>query len=187
MNTVPDPEDARLALAARGGDQRAFTAIVARHKAALYRIALRITGDPDHALDVVQESFVAAFSALARYDPARSMRAWLTRITINKARDWQRRQAVRRFVGALVPFGAVDVEPVADQPGPDRIAEERDEIARTGSALARLPTRLREVLVLRTIEGLDQAETARALGISAKAVETRLYRARRRLIEFLAL
>ncbi len=182
MTVAPDPEDAALASAARAGDQRAYSAIVGRHKAALYRIALRITGDPDHALDVVQEAFVAAFNALARYDPARPMRAWLTRIVINKARDWQRRQTVRRFVGALNPF---DSDPASDAPGPAQIAEERDAVARTQRALAALPARLREVLVLRTIEGLDQAETAALLGITDKAVETRLYRARKRLSELL--
>lgn len=185
MSPAADPEDSRLASAARAGDQRAFSAIVARHKAALYRTSLRITGDPDHALDVVQESFVAAFGALARYNPQRPMRAWLTRIAINKARDWQRRQAVRRLVGALLPFDSGEADTATEAPGPDRIAEDRDQAALTARALQALPPRLREVIVLRAIEGYDQGETAQLLGISAKAVETRLYRARRRLTELL--
>ena len=63
---------------------------------------------------------------------------------------------------------------------------ERAELARVNTATMRLPTRLRETLILRTVEGLGQAETADVLGISEKAVETRLYRARSKLSELLA-
>ncbi|UZK70330.1 RNA polymerase sigma factor [Sphingomonas sp. S1-29] len=185
MSDTAGPSDAELAAAARAGDQRAFAAIVTRHKGALHRLVARIIGDREQALDVVQESFVSAFGALGRYDPARPMDAWLSRIAINKARDWQRRQAVRRFVGAVLPFAADRAEVATDQPGPDRIAEGRAAVAELERAIAALPHRLREVLVLRTIEGLDQAATAQLLGISAKAVETRLYRARARLAELL--
>ncbi|WP_033921667.1 RNA polymerase sigma factor [Sphingomonas sp. 37zxx] len=184
MSADDAPDDADLAAAARAGDQRAFAAIVSRHKASLHRLVARVIGDPEQAVDVVQESFVAAFGALGRYDPARPMRAWLGRIAINKARDWQRRQAVRRFVGAMLPFAdAPDV--ATEQPGPDRIAEDRQAVAQLERAIAALPPRLREVLVLRTIEGFDQAQTAELLGISIKAVETRLYRARSQLAEWI--
>jgi RNA polymerase sigma factor (sigma-70 family) len=175
---APDPEDARLVQAARAGDQRASAAIVNRHKAALHALVTRITGDGDAALDIVQEAYVAAFGALDRYDPARPLRAWLARIAINKARDWQRRRSVRRFLGGIWPGGH---DAASDTPGADRIVSGREEVARLQRALDSLPSRLREVIVLRTIEGLDQAETAALLGISAKAVETRLYRARRSL------
>ena len=185
MNGAEEPSDARLAAAAIAGDQRAFAAIVTRYKEMLYRLAVRITGDPDQSLDIVQETFISASGALSRYDPERPMRAWLARIAVNKARDWQRRQAVRRLVGAVLPLHLSQFEPATDSPGPDRIAEGRDQIARLERALRGLPPRLREILVLRTIEGMDQAETAALLGISPKAVETRLYRARRRLAELL--
>lgn len=60
---------------------------------------------------------------------------------------------------------------------------DRQELERVAAAIAALPGNLRETLVLRTIEGLSQAETAETLGVSEKAVETRLYRARQKLAE----
>jgi RNA polymerase sigma-70 factor (ECF subfamily) len=68
-----------------------------------------------------------------------------------------------------------------DAPLTDTIAADRAELAATARAIAALPASLKDVLILRTIEGLSQEETAKALGISAKAVETRLYRARQKL------
>ena len=62
-------------------------------------------------------------------------------------------------------------------------AADRQELDRVTGAISTLPMNLKEALVLRTIEGLSQAETAEVLGISQKAVETRLYRARLRLLE----
>ena len=97
-----DLPDASLALAARQGDQPAFAALMRRHKQWLYRFVRRYVGDRDDAYDVVQESFVSAWSALARYDPERPFEAWLRRIALNKCRDRARRGAVRRAALALL-------------------------------------------------------------------------------------
>ena len=70
-----------------------------------------------------------------------------------------------------------------DQVAVDDSAADRQELDRVTRAISTLPANLKEPLVLRTIEGLNQAETAEVLGISQKAVETRLYRARARLME----
>lgn len=119
-------------------------------------------------------------SSLRRFDMGRPMRAWLARIAINKARDWRRRRAVRRLIWAVLPIEhASDI--ADDQPAVDTLAADREELRQVGAAIATLPANLRETLVLRAIEGMSQAETAEALGISEKAVETRLYRARLRL------
>lgn len=173
--------DGELACFSRDGQQRAFAEIVRRHKEPMYRVAKSCMGDPDEALDVVQEAFVAAFRNLARYDPSRSFRAWLARITINKCRDWMRHRAVRK----LFTFPALTTEQadqVADPtPGTERAAADQEELARLERAIRELPRPLRDVLVLRVMDGLSQAETAEALEITEKAVETRLYRARGKL------
>jgi RNA polymerase sigma-70 factor (ECF subfamily) len=174
--------DAALARGALAGDAKAQRALVERHRDALYRLARTATGDPDEALDIVQEAFLAAFTALGRYDPARPLRGWLATITLNKARDWARRRKVRRLLGLALPANAASWIP-DDAPLPDEVAEQRDALAATARAIAALPASLKDVLLLRTLEGLSQAETARALGISEKAVETRLHRARQKLGE----
>jgi RNA polymerase sigma-70 factor (ECF subfamily) len=175
--------DGELAALSIAGWPAAFSEIMRRYREPVFRIARACIGEPVEALDLVQETFVAAHRALARYDGERSMRTWLSAIAVNKCRDHARKRAVRRFLSLAIPIGG-EAEAVADdQVAIDAAAADRDELGRVMRAIAALPTNLREALVLRTIEGLSQAETAEALAISEKAVETRVYRARARLAQ----
>lgn len=174
--------DAALVRGALAHDAQAARALVERHRDAIYRLARTASGDADEAFDITQDTFVAAFGALSRYDPARPFRGWIAAIALNKCRDRARRRAVRRFLGLPLPDNAADW--VADDaPSPETQAASRDELVVTARAIADLPSTLKDVLILRTVEGMSQQETAQALGISAKAVETRLYRARQKLSE----
>jgi RNA polymerase sigma-70 factor (ECF subfamily) len=180
LSALIDGELATLALAGR---QAAFAEIMHRYRAPVFRLARAFLGDADEALDVTQETFVAAHQALPRYDAARPMRAWLSTIVINKCRDHARKRAVRRLFSFASPIGG-EAEAIADDRVPlDDAAADRQELDRVTRAISTLPMNLKEPLVLRTIEGLSQAETAGVLGISEKAVETRLYRARAKLLE----
>jgi RNA polymerase sigma-70 factor (ECF subfamily) len=177
-----DRSDGELAALCLAGRQAAFAEIVRRHKEPLHRLVARIIGDDHEALDIVQEAFVSAHGALRSYDMARPMRAWLSRIAINKARDWRRRRAVRRLISVILPIDHT-TNAVDETPSVETRAADRQELESVAAAIAALPGNLRETLVLRTIEGLSQAETAETLGVSEKAVETRLYRARQKLVE----
>lgn len=177
---LADRTDGELVALVLGGRQAAFAEIVNRHKQPLHRMVARIIGDDDEALDVLQDVFVAAHGSLRRFDMARPMRAWLARIAINKSRDWRRRRAVRRLISVVLPLEQASIV-ADDQPPIDTLAADREELRLVSAAIANLPANLRETLVLRAIEGMSQIEAAEALGISEKAVETRLYRARRRL------
>jgi len=176
--------DGELAALAIGGRQAAYRALMDRHRAAAFRLARHHCGNDDAALDVTQQSFIAAFAALARYDGSRPFQHWLARIVINKAHDWARRRRVRQFFSFALPLeearGIAETGPDAEQQVSDR-----EELDRTMAALAKLPARLKEVLVLRTIEGMSQSEAAGVLGVSEKAIETRLYRARANLSKIL--
>lgn len=173
-------EDARLAALALAGRQTGYSGLMARHRDAVFRLARNHLGDEGEALDVTQESFVAAFAALHRYDPQRAFRAWLLRIALNKCRDWARRRAVRRFFTFALPLD--EVLDIADGGAdPETAMAAGEGAARLRAAIAALPLQLKEPLLLCAIEGLSQDEAARALGISRKAVETRLYRARQKL------
>ncbi|WP_419815882.1 RNA polymerase sigma factor [Glacieibacterium sp.] len=170
--------DGELATLALAGRDRAFAEIMQRHRGALYRIVVGNVGDPDEALDLVQESFLSAHRALSRYDETRSMRGWLATIAVNKCRDWGRRRAVRRVFAFARRIDDVAEQVPIDLPGQDVTTADRQDLAKVAHAVTELPEKLRETLVLRAIEGLSQAEVAAILGISDKAVETRLYRAR---------
>lgn len=182
MRDLAASPDGELAAMALGGCQAAYRVLMDRHRAAAFRLARHHCGNDDAALEVTQQSFIAAFAALSRFDPSRSFAHWLARIVINKSHDWARRRAVRRFLAFARPLE--DAQGVADpMPDAEALAADRQRLHQVMAAIAELAPRLKEVLVLRTIEGLHQAETASILGISEKAVETRLYRARAKLAE----
>ena len=180
MTAPSGDSDGALAARSIAGDNRAFAEIVGRHKQFLYRLIVRLVGDPDDALDLVQEAFVSAHGALRRYDPDRPIRTWLARIAVNKARDWQRKERVRAVLRSILPLGDV-ADVAAEQVSVEQAVSDRADLAEVCDRVAKMPAKLREVLVLRTIEGLPQTQVAELLGISEKAVETRLYRARRHL------
>ncbi|VXC61562.1 RNA polymerase sigma factor [Sphingomonas sp. AX6] len=180
MTAPSGDSDGALAARSIAGDDRAFAEIVRRHKQFLYGLTARLVGNPDDALDLVQEAFVSAHGALRRYDPDRPMRTWLARIAVNKARDWQRKERVRAVLRSILPLGDV-ADVAAEQVSVEQAVSDRADLAEVRDRIAKMPAKLREVLVLRTIEGLPQAQVAELLGISEKAVETRLYRARRHL------
>lgn len=176
--------DGELAALALAGRQAAYGELMRRHRESLFRLLRGLTGDGDAAVDLTQQSFIAAFAALSRYDAQRPFRAWIARIAVNKARDWARRRAVRRFFTLARPIeAALDIADPA-VPSDQQLADRR-ELERTMGAIAALPANLRDVLVLRTVEGMSEAETADTLGISPKSVETRLYRARNKLEKML--
>jgi RNA polymerase sigma-70 factor (ECF subfamily) len=177
-----EPSDASLAIAARAGDQAAFSAIMRRHKGWLYQFIRRYVADRDDAYDVLQESFVSAWGALARFDPERPFEAWLRRIALNKCRDRARRNMVRRTTLSLFGIGAAASEPAA---APDSAALADGALHRLEGAIATLPRPLKEALVLTALEGLSHKEAGETLGINAKAVETRVYRAKKRLAQIL--
>jgi RNA polymerase sigma-70 factor (ECF subfamily) len=172
--------DRELAALARTSRDDVFRELLARYKAPVFRLIRHHVGDADEAMDLSQEAFVAAFAAIDRYDGDRPFRIWISRIALNKCRDWARRRAVRSFFTRALPLD--DAHDVAiEAPAPDIEAGDRAELARVRKAISRLPHNLREVLVLRGVEELSQSETAELLKVSEKTVETRLYRARTKL------
>ncbi len=177
MNERAGDDDDALIAAALGGDDAAFTLLMGRHKGALYRFVRRYVGDADEAFDLVQETFVAGWSALDTFQEGRPFAVWLRRIALNKCRDWSRRRQVRRFFFTAAPLETADT--VAAPPTHDGPHQAR--LAALDAAIAALPSALKEPLLLTVFEDLSHAEAASFLGISAKAVETRVYRAKQRL------
>jgi len=182
VSATPQSQDHELVAPAVAGDERAFAWLMRRHKDALYRFIRRYTGDADEAYDLLQETFASAWRALGRYDPERSFPTWLRGIALNKCRDWSRRRAVRGWLTRSEPLdGPVGLSLPDDGLSPEAAAVERQRLARLDRALANLPRGLKEPLILTALEGLSQEEAGRILGLTAKAVEVRVYRARRAL------
>ncbi len=176
--------DGELAARVLAGDDRAFTLLMRRTKVALHTFARRYLGDDDLAYDVVQQAYVSAWKALARYDADRPFEAWMRTIVRNKCRDAQRKALVRRLIN-LSPVSPQGHERDAPAPAqnPEQSFVARDDLRRTSEALAALPDGLKTPLILTALEGWTMAEAAKHLGLTEKAVETRLYRARKALNE----
>jgi RNA polymerase sigma factor (sigma-70 family) len=172
--------DEALAAQAANGDEGAFTELVRRHKEPLYRLLRRYTDNSDDAYEAAHEAFIAAWVSIRRYDTERPFLAWLRTIAINKARDRGRRAAFRRLM-----FGARTIEESgalsqADAAIPaDELISQRQDGAALDRAVAHLPARLKEALLLTAFDGWSHQEAGQILGVSTKTIETRVYRARK--------
>src|SRR3546814_18984681 len=118
-----------------------------------------------------QEAFVAGFSALDRYDGDRSFRTWIARIALNKCRDWARRRKVRAFFSRALPLESAQ-HVASDGPTPDSEATEKRELARVRGAIDLLPQNLREVLLLRGVDDVRQAERSEARRVGKECGST---------------
>jgi len=161
-----------------GGDRRAFGEVVTRHGPFALRVAARLVADTHAAEDLVQEAMVRAWSQAANFDPRRARFAtWLYRIVVNLCIDYRRRARPEPLPDNFDP---VDTAPPADEVL--AAAQRRAAVTR---ALGELPVRQRAAMTLVYDEGLTGVEAAEVLGVSAKAVERLLARARGTLRDLL--
>lgn len=175
--------DEVIAACAKAGDRDAFDRLVRRHKDGLYRFIRRYIGQTDDAYDVLQNCFVSAWSGLPRYDAARPFLPWLRTIALNKCRDFGRRQKVRRLVlGAFARETDSEHSTEAQERSLDQETIEAGRLRALDRAIADLPPFYKEPLLLTTVSGLSHQETAEMLDTTPKAVEMRIYRARRKIL-----
>jgi RNA polymerase sigma-70 factor, ECF subfamily len=150
--------------------------LVDRHLGGLHAFAARMLGDPAEAEDVCQESFMKLWQQAARWEADRArVSTWLYQVALNACRDRLRRQR---------PQVADDPDLLqSPQPQPARQAEAEQRAGLLHAAIAELPPRQREALLLFHFEGHSQADTAAVLEVSEDALESLLARARRGLRE----
>lgn len=164
-------------------DSRAMERFLAEVERRALRIAVLSVGDRDEALDIVQD---AMFKLVRNYG-GRSSEEWrplFFRILANRITDQQRRQSVRQRVIAWFAPAADDddSDPIAELPdphpvAPDQVLGRADAMSALEAAIGRLPGRQRQAFLLRSLEGLDVAETAAAMGCSEGSVKTHYSRA----------
>lgn len=172
--------DLWLARAAAERDEGAFEQLVRRHTAALYHGALRTTGSPQLAEEVVQEAWLSAWLHVGGFRGQSAVRTWLVRIVTSKALN-----SLRRPQRTLALDAVPELLTAADS-DPERQAELRERARAVRLAVAALPERQREAVVLRDLEGLSYEEVAQALDCSVASVKSALHRGRRALAEALA-
>jgi RNA polymerase sigma-70 factor (TIGR02960 family) len=181
---------------ARGGDEPAFRELTDPHRRELQVHCYRIVGSTQDAEDLVQETLLAAWQGLERFEERSSLRAWLYRIATNRCLDWlrasrRRPEEMQRMTEApeptrraepvwLEPYPDVLLDGVPDDaPGPDARYESKETIALAFIAgLQHLPPQQRAVLVLRDVLGYRASEAAEMLDTTEPSVNSLLRRAR---------
>lgn len=160
-----------LAVAARGGDSDAF-----RELYEIYRDRIRILvvfwiDDPLHAQDIVQTVFLKALLGIRNFRLQSSPFTWIYRIARNECRDYLRRRSVRPLPLETILGSGEEIDPMPVSNGGDG----RGIIVQ--NAVRRLPSKMKEVIVLKYLAGLSYAEMGRALGCAPGTVASRLNRA----------
>ena len=173
--------DGELAKRAARGDRAAFHAIVDAHAHDLFRLARSLSRTNEDADDIVQETFIAAFRGLPKFDGRSSLKTWLSRILMKRAaKAWHKNRHSRNALSLSTAPGAEAVDNRLTTAGAATAVEQRLDLTQV---LPTLTAEYREVLVLRELQGLSYAEIAQTLGLPQGTVESRLHRGRCELRE----
>lgn len=190
----PDEEpDWELARRAKGDDESAFEGLIQRYQAPIHSFVFRSTLDHETARDLTQEVFVRAWFALDRVQAKAQFSTWLFQIAVNLCRDHAKSKATRNahVTHSFSPVPAddrcEDREFPSAQPSPSQNLESQEALDSLETEIKALPSELRSPFILGAIEHRSHKDVAAILGMSAKAVEVRIYRARRILCERLTL
>ncbi len=187
-----DLPDTMLAARIAAHDQKAVRTVVERCNQRLFRTAWSILKDRTEAEDIVQSTYLHAFTAIGGFEGRSSLATWLTRIAINEA--LQRRRSIDRRTALLAAAGVADLQQhrnqIMQEPAysstPDVELGRAQIKAVLETAIADLPEDFRMVFLLCEVEGLSTEEAAAILDIPRATVKTRNFRARRRLRASLA-
>jgi RNA polymerase sigma-70 factor (ECF subfamily) len=194
MLTAPAPQiarpgldDAELVARALARDEMAVRAIIKANNRRLYRLARGILRNDGEAEDVVQETYVRAFTHLNEFRSESSLSTWLSRIAMNEALGRLRRERPSIELSSL-PQGALEAQIIqfplisaADDPEKSMAQREIQHVVE--GAIDELPEPFRIVFITRVLEGMNVEETAEILDLKPETVKTRLHRARTMLRE----
>ena len=179
---VAAADDLELAHRALARESGAFRAIMKAHNQRLYRLARGFVRDNGEAEDIVQESYVRAFTHLEGFRGDSSLATWLSRIVINEALGRLRKtRRTGQFVATDDPRRQAEIIAFPLNAGtedPERTMAQRQILQLVEKATDSLPDAYRTVFVARVIEGMSIEETASLLGLRPETVKTRLHRAR---------
>jgi RNA polymerase sigma-70 factor (ECF subfamily) len=175
--------DEPLVRLASQGDESAIRILIQRHNRRLFRVARAVLRDDADAEDVVQETYVRAFTNLGSFRGEARLSTWLTRIALNEALGRaRRRRPTVELSDAEMREGRVLMFPSASTSANPENETARSQLRHVlEDAVDALPEAFRVVFVLRDIEGMDTEEAASQLQIRPETVKTRLHRARRML------
>lgn len=172
------PTDHDLIVRTLGGDGNAFAVIVERFQRRIFRVAFAIVRDESEADTITQDTFIQAYTNLAKFEGRAELETWLTRIAINRSRDsLRRRKFISLFSTSDDDENTILFEPVDERPDPERqfmASQLRVAIVR---AERKLSAQQKTIFRLRHYENLSLEEIAENLGLRAGTVRAHLFRA----------
>ncbi len=178
--------DAELVERARGRDEAAIRLIIKSNNRRLFRLARGVLRNASEAEDVVQETYVRAFTHLDGFRGDSTLATWLSRIAMNEALGRLRRQRPSIEWTSLAP-GVLEAQiiqfPLSATSDPEKTMAQREIQEVVEHAIDDLPEAFRIIFITRVIEGMNVEETAELLGLKQQTVKTRLHRARTMLRE----
>ena len=186
-------DEQELVRRCKEGQEAAYAELVRRHRPRLYSLAYRLTGQRETAEDVVQETFIAAFRTIERFEPRPSLSPWLNTIAIRAAGRAAAHSEARsgQSLDALLDDDALLLEQaraarIAPDHDPAAAAEAAELRVAVGRAIAALPFRYRAAVVTRFVLGMDYAEAAASLDTGLNTYKSHLLRGTRLLREALS-
>jgi RNA polymerase sigma-70 factor (ECF subfamily) len=176
-----DDNDSALVQRVKNGDKQAFNLLVQKYQFRIRHLVGRFIKDTSEQEDIVQEAFIKAYRAIARFRGDSAFYTWLYRITVNTAKN----HLVAS--GRRPPAQDVDLDDVVHSRGadglvetnaPDKILENDQLVSAVKRAISNLPTELREAIQLRELEGLSYEDIAAVMECPIGTVRSRIFRAR---------
>ena len=179
-----DIEEKKIIKKAVAGSAEAFEQLVLQYQNPIYNLCLRITGNPEDAADMTQESFLKAWRNLESFHFEAAFSTWLYRLASNTCLDFLRSAKRRRKLSLTVEDESGESQ-LLDLPDPAPTPEAslltNEENARLGAAMGQLDPEQRRILTLRVVNDLSYTEIAAVLNIKEGTVKSRLARARESL------
>ena len=180
-------DERQLVRRAQKGDKVAFETLVLRHQHRVFAVARGILKRQEDVEDIAQQVFVKAYFSLKRFDQRAAFSTWLYKITVNECWDLLRKRKAR----PLVYEADFSEEQSRQYTAPEREASKAPDASdrmalreQLENMLSQLDKRDRAMLVLKEVEGFSVEEIAESMGLNANTVKVRLFRARRRIIEY---
>jgi RNA polymerase sigma-70 factor (ECF subfamily) len=169
----PDIDDDTLMARTAAGEEAAFRLLVDRWQHDVLAFLINMTGSRDDAEDLAQETFVRVFRQAGRYRAEGKFRPWVLRIAANLARSRGRRARLLKWL----PLDTERHDVASNTPAADRGIEAEQTAQVVRAAIARLPERQRQALVLHRFQGMRYTEVAETMGTSLAGVESLIQRA----------
>ena len=176
--------EAALVKGLQHGDEQAYRHFVGHHQDRVYNTIVGFLHTDDHADDLTQEVFIAVFKGIHQFKGEAKLSTWVYRITVSKCLEWQRKKGRKKRLGMLVSFWNKQGEergglPIVAHPG--LALEQKEQGKALFEAINKLPEQQRVAFTLHKVEGLSHQETADIMGVSTSAIESLIFRAKKKL------